>query len=469
MKALMKKNSFPWKIFSQMTVVSIVVIFLAVLTTGLFFTSKIDGPTLFFLVLISALFAALSFWINRRIVRPLQRIITKTENLLTHTQEKLTPEEIQTEVYGEWSQLEENLENIRKEFEGKTLSLDNERVELSTMMAAISDGILAIDQKGLVLFYNTRFELLVSTQKNIAQKKLWEIFREPEILNIYEKALKQGTPQETTFVTFTIHQQKKYYSVAVSPLRNKEGDVYGAVGVFHDISDLKAAEQMRIDFVANVSHELRTPLTSIKGYAETIQTDLQANRKIEKEFLEIILRNSNRLMNLMEDLLDLSSIESSHQIQKEIISTEDLTTRIVSNLQKKIDDKKHKVICDYRAKSVYADLQRTEQVLINLLDNAIKYSLENGTIEIIWSDEENYTVLKVKDSGSGIAFEHQTRLFERFYRVDKARSREQGGTGLGLAIVKHIMLRHNGTVSVESIPNQGATFICRFPKETINN
>jgi two-component system phosphate regulon sensor histidine kinase PhoR len=225
---------------------------------------------------------------------------------------------------------------------------------------------------------------------------------------------------------------------------------------------------MRIDFVANVSHELRTPLTSIKGYAETIQSDLVSNRKIEKEFLEIILRNSNRLMNLMEDLLDLSSIESSHQIQKELISTEDLTTKIVSNLQKKIEEKKHKVVCVYNAKSVYADIQRTEQVLVNLLDNAIKYSLEKGTIEIIWDEEENFTVLKVKDSGSGIAFEHQTRLFERFYRVDKARSREQGGTGLGLAIVKHIMLRHNGSVSVESIPNQGATFICRFPKDDIN-
>jgi two-component system phosphate regulon sensor histidine kinase PhoR len=463
----MKKNTFPWKIFTQITVVSCVIIFLAIFTTGLFFTPKIDGPTFFFLILLSVLFGTLVFWINRRIVRPLQRIILKTENLLTHTPEKLTPEEIQTEVYGEWSTLEENLENIRKEFEGKTLSLDNERVELSTMMAAISDGILAIDQKGLVLFYNTRFELL-TTQKSIAQKKLWEIFREPEILNIYEKALKQGTPQETTLVTFTINQQKKYYSVAVSPLRNKEGEVYGAVGVFHDISDLKAAEQMRIDFVANVSHELRTPLTSIKGYAETIQSDLVSNRKIEKEFLEIILRNSNRLMNLMEDLLDLSSIESSHQIQKELISTEDLTTKIVSNLQKKIEEKKHKVVCVYNAKSVYADIQRTEQVLVNLLDNAIKYSLEKGTIEIIWDEEENFTVLKVKDSGSGIAFEHQTRLFERFYRVDKARSREQGGTGLGLAIVKHIMLRHNGSVSVESIPNQGATFICRFPKDDIN-
>jgi signal transduction histidine kinase len=205
----MKKNAFPWKIFTQITVVSCVIIFLAIFTTGLFFTPKIDGPTFFFLILLSVLFGTLVFWINRRIVRPLQRIILKTENLLTHTQEKLTPEEIQTEVYGEWSTLEENLENIRKEFEGKTLSLDNERVELSTMMAAISDGILAIDQKGLVLFYNTRFELL-TTQKNIAQKKLWEIFREPEILNIYEKALKQGTPQETTLVTFTIHQQKKY-------------------------------------------------------------------------------------------------------------------------------------------------------------------------------------------------------------------------------------------------------------------
>ena len=229
---------------------------------------------------------------------------------------------------------------------------------------------------------------------------------------------------------------------------------------------------MRIDFVANVSHELRTPLTAIKGYTETLQQDLEVRpgdltAASTKEFLGIISRNAARLMNLMEDLLDLSSIESTTVLQKDNLGTFEITQRVVKNLQDRFLKKKQILDFSAEAKTVIADPNRLEQILTNLLDNAHKYTPEGGKISVLWEVDRNGgkdVFLKVIDSGPGISLEHQGRLFERFYRVDKARSREQGGTGLGLAIVKHIMQRHEGAVWIESQAGKGSMFVCRFPE-----
>ena len=220
---------------------------------------------------------------------------------------------------------------------------------------------------------------------------------------------------------------------------------------------------MRIDFVANVSHELRTPLTSIKGYVDTLIEDVSQRKAVDPDFLSIISRNSERLMNLMNDLLDLSAIESDDILQKDSVDTKDLTSRVMRQLQATFEAKNQKVGANLRAATVSADAQRAEQVVVNLLDNAVKYTPPGGNIEISWLADGNDVVLQVWNDGPAIPIEHHPRLFERFYRVDKARSREQGGTGLGLAIVKHIMQKHEGSVWVESHPGKGTSFLCRFP------
>ena len=262
-----------------------------------------------------------------------------------------------------------------------------------------------------------------------------------------------------------------FYSLSVSPLKNNEDKVYGAVGVFHDVTALKAAEQIRIDFVANVSHELRTPLTAIKGYAETLALDMQSHKEPLPQgwhdFLQVIVRNSARLMSLIGDLLDLSSIESTMSIHKESIDTEDLTRRILEKIAPLIHQKGHTIDLVCEARSVQADPMRIDQVLTNLLDNACKYTPPHGRIEIAWRHTEkrpDVITLWVTDNGPGIPAEHHGRLFERFYRVDKGRSRELGGTGLGLAIVKHIMQQHGGKVGVMGGLQGGTVFYCIFPE-----
>lgn len=231
-----------------------------------------------------------------------------------------------------------------------------------------------------------------------------------------------------------------------------------------EILILQRAEKMRIAFVANVSHELRTPLTSIKGYTDTLVQDLEEGRETNANFLKIISRNVDRLILLIDDLLDLSSIESgADQIRPEHVNTVLATQHVMSNLQHIIESKGHDVVIDSKVDSVYADSKRVEQVLTNLLENACKYCLEQTKIEVRWSkNNENQVVLEIEDHGPGIPEKHLGRLFERFYRVDKGRSRELGGTGLGLAIVKHIMQRHEGSVSVRSEMGRGTCFTCVF-------
>ncbi len=338
-----------------------------------------------------------------------------------------------------------------------------DRGEQAALMSAISDPLLAVDIHNAPLFYNSKFNLLVD-DKEIGKRRLWKVIVDHEVVQGYQAALSEGRSTSIKAVQFHTATGTMFFLVTISPLRRSNGKIYGALGVFHDVTELKQAEQMRIDFVANVSHELRTPLTSIKGYTDTLMEDFVAGRPMEEKFIHAIARNTSRLMNLVEDLLDLSSLEAGSVLQKIELETEDITNRIVRQLQSSSGGKKHTVVFQIDSSVVFADPRRLEQVLVNLLDNAFKYTPPGGQITIKWSAPNQDSVeLRISDKGPGIPLEHQARLFERFYRVDKARSRESGGTGLGLAIVKHIMQRHGGSVWIESTPGGGATFVCQFP------
>ena len=329
-------------------------------------------------------------------------------------------------------------------------------------MSAISDPLLAVDIHNSPLFYNSKFNILVD-DKDIGRRRLWKVIVAHEVVQGYQVALSQGLSTSIKAVQFHTATGAMFFFVTISPLRRSNGKIYGALGVFHDVTDLKLAEQMRIDFVANVSHELRTPLTSIKGYTDTLIEDFTQGRPLEERFINAIARNTARLMNLVDDLLDLSSLESGGVLQKIEIETEEVTTRIIKQLQSTLERKKHSISYIIETGIVFADPRRLEQILVNLLDNACKYTPDGGKISLRWAMQGQESVeVRISDNGPGISQEHQSRLFERFYRVDKARSRESGGTGLGLAIVKHIMQRHGGTVWVESVPGNGATFICQF-------
>ena len=416
------------------------------------------------LVIIGAASVLWAIWSARAMVFPLGRLLVKTQNLLSREESPLPAAGMEREPFDEWLELESNIDSIRRDMVAQSQILSMEQVQLETIMAAISDAILAVDLQGIPLFFNSRFGVLFGAE-NLRRHnvKLWELFREPEILSAYKVALQQGRVGAAKAFALEKGGLKRFFSLSVSPLRNNNGSIYGAVGIFHDVTDLKSAEQMRIDFVANATHELRTPLTSIKGYADTLSMDIEAGKPVDPEFVKAINRNTERLLNLMNDLLDLSSLEAGDILHKELIGTEEYTQKSIKNLQGKFDSKNQSVAISSKIPRVLADPDRLDQVLVNLLDNANKYAPEGGKIMVDWEGDGTDVLLKVSNNGPGIPIEHQSRLFERFYRVDKARSREQGGTGLGLAIVKHIMQRHEGTILVESQPGEGATFICRFP------
>jgi two-component system phosphate regulon sensor histidine kinase PhoR len=424
----------------------------------------IDTSIVLFLLVIALALGIFAIWSGRMLVFPIGRLLVKTQNVLQPTEPS---DLLEDESFGEWSELESSIDDIRRDLMAKAESLSVEREELATLMGAISDAILAIDTEGKPLFFNSRFALLFGNQEALRERgiRLWEMFRVPEILETFRKALDRGQSGEVKAVSIEKEgQSKRFFSVSVAPLRKATGAIYGAVGVFHDVTDLKSAEQIRIDFVANVSHELRTPLTSIKGYTDTILMDVNEGKPVAREFLDIIERNVGRLMNLIRDLLDLSSLESTDVLHKAAINTDEITARIVAQLQSAIESKNQKIFqSSHDAPVVMADPRRLEQVLSNLIENAHKYTPVGGEVRVEWQARPDSVILRVTDNGPGIPPEHHARLFERFYRVDKARSRDQGGTGLGLAIVKHIMQRHDGSAWVESVPGGGASFICRFP------
>lgn len=431
--------------------------------------SDYDSAFIFFFIGLALVLGVFAVVLARHLVFPIGRMIVKTRSVLHpdlqagKNEERLDPMDEESDSV--WSDLESSIEEIRRDLQTKIESLKTEREEQATLMGAISDAILAVDLDEAPLFYNSRFALQFGGQdlgKNVPMR-LWQIFRTPEILMAFHKALKEGRSETVKALPFDQPGGKRFFSLSVSPLRNTRESIYGAVGIFHDVTDLKRAEQIRIDFVANVSHELRTPLTAIKGYADTLKLDMDQGRALDPEFLQVIVRNTDRLMNLINDLLDLSSLESTDVLQKARLSTQEVTSRVIQQLHGAYQAKRQRVVVSADATTVLADPKRLEQVLVNLLDNANKYTPEEGTITVAWSSAPTETLLLVSDTGPGIPSEHQPRLFERFYRVDKARSREKGGTGLGLAIVKHILQRHEGSVAVESSPGSGTTFICRFP------
>ncbi len=421
--------------------------------------------TLFFsIMLVAGLYFVIA---SRWYFRPMERILRKARDIRKGIETESTLSDLEWEAPGEWYDLERALDRIRAKLLEKSGEVVRDREEMSALVSTLSDAILEIDKHGRPVFFNSPFALAFGPALGPKRdNNIRQIFRSPEVIRGFKEALTKGRSQNIkTLINTSHHSIARFYSISVTPLKDGRGEVYGAVGLFHDITELKQAEQIRIDFVGNASHELRTPLTSVKGYVETLREDLKANRLDSAEkFLDIVSRNVDRLILLLNDLLDLSAFDSGAEFTKKISSTRELTEDTLRNLEKRRAAKKIEVTTVYGAREVYADPIRVEQVLLNLISNAIQYIPEGSKVEVIWEYREPSSVcLRVRDNGPGILEEHQTRLFERFYRIDEGRSREQGGTGLGLSIVKHIVQKHGGRVSLESRVGVGSEFICVFP------
>ncbi|MEH7116547.1 ATP-binding protein, partial [Neobacillus vireti] len=264
--------------------------------------------------------------------------------------------------------------------------------------------------------------------------------------------------------------ERKYFMVYGVPIIGVDNVWKGVLLVFHDISELKKLEQMRKDFVANVSHELKTPVTSIKGFSETLLDGAMNNKETLQSFLSIILKETDRLESLIHDLLELSKIEQQgFQLNVQQLELYSLLQDVIELLDGKAKMKniQLELHCKLEQIHIMGDIDRLKQVLINIISNAISYTPAGGLVRMILLDLGQKVRIHVKDTGVGISKEDIPRIFERFYRVDRARSRNSGGTGLGLAIVKHLIEAHHGYISVKSKLGEGSEFIIELPKEML--
>jgi two-component system phosphate regulon sensor histidine kinase PhoR len=334
---------------------------------------------------------------------------------------------------------------------------------MEAILRGMVDGAMLTNQEGRILLANRSLRELLDLEVDPEGRTPSEVLRNPDLHEAIQRVL-SGAPRVSTEVR-TLGTSQRVLEVHVVGLSG-EGAHAGAVAVLHDITERKRLEDIRRDFVANVSHELRTPLTAIRGAVETLLNGAMEKPEYARHFAEVIQRHVNRLQRLLSDLLDLAKIESREAAPRlEDIQATELADAVLGMMAELAESRGVELHRDLPRDPVSfrGDRRHLEQALVNLLDNAIKYTDADGRVTLGVCRVEDGIHLTVSDTGVGIHADHLPRIFERFYRVDKARSRELGGTGLGLAIVKHIAQAHGGHVEVESFPGRGSTFRIILP------
>lgn len=339
------------------------------------------------------------------------------------------------------------------------------RAQLQTLFNSMVEGVMLLDRAGRVQLVNESLEHQLALTLDVRGLTLMEASRRPELVALVERL--KRSHQVVTVEMESDGSGSRSLEVNAASVLDRVGQPQGAILVFHDLTRLRQLENTRREFVANVSHELRTPLSLIKGYAETLLSGAKDNPELVVRFLQKIERHSNRLHNLIEDLLTISKLESGQvNLKLDLVNLRDFANRMIEDLQGRAAEKGITIANNIPAGlCARADLDRLQQVFFNLIDNAIKYGRTNGRVGLEGSAmPDNKVQLCVSDDGPGIPAEAKERIFERFYRVDKARSRETGGTGLGLAIVKHIVQSHGGEVWVESEFGRGTSLFFTLTK-----
>jgi two-component system phosphate regulon sensor histidine kinase PhoR len=337
-----------------------------------------------------------------------------------------------------------------------------DRVRTDAILTAMEDGVLAVDDHGTVLLANDTLRRSLDLNDPVGRHYV-EVIRQREVGEVLETVLKR---RERKAIEVSIRHLRRVFALTAVPFPGAEGSAPGAVLSFHDITERRRLEQVRRDFVANASHELRTPLTSIRGFVEALEDGAVSDAKTAQRFLGKIHLHSDRMASLVEDLLELSRLESGEGAPRwEEVSPAEVAEDVVASFAGLADRKGTTLTrVDWGEASVVTDADRLRRILENLVDNAVKYTPEGGRVELATGPApEGGAVLEVRDNGNGIPPEHLPRIFERFYRVDKARSREIGGTGLGLAIVKHLAEGMGATVTVRSEVGKGTCFTILVP------
>lgn len=358
--------------------------------------------------------------------------------------------------YDEIGFLAQTFNNIADQLEIRIIDSLDKKNKLEAILESMESGVIAIDNNENIILINSYSQKLFDLKEDNIGKKISDCIIDYDLINFIREIPEIGTKEVKLF-----HPIERELRVKKSPIINYLNNSIGIVITVQDITDIKRLENMRSEFVANVSHELKTPLTSIKGFSETLRYVDDSETK--NKFLDIIDKESERLTNLINDILILSNIENIHKMESEYFNPGDVIENVLDMV--KSQAYKKSIIIKYNDcfnSEILGSKDKFHQLAVNLIENAIKYSNENGIVKIDLTLEEQYFVFKVKDNGIGIPKNDIPRIFERFYRVDKSRSTR--GTGLGLAIVKHIVKLFNGEISVKSKVGRGSTFTVKIKK-----
>lgn len=352
------------------------------------------------------------------------------------------------------------MEALKEDFKDQTLHIQTQREAIFNSMI---EGLLLLDEDERIQLANRAFIELFGVTVDVRGKTVLEVLRQHELAELVAKVEQQK--QVLGYELKLGGLSERWLQINAAAIFNSEGRKQGIIVVFHDLTRLKQLERTREEFVANVSHELRTPLSLIKGYVETLLDGAKDNPEVETKFLQTIQRNSERLQFLIEDLLTISELESGRlKMNLQSVRLRSLVDRVLEDFKTQAESRHVELKNDVPDLTARADSDRLQQVLGNLIGNAIKYGRGDGHVGVTGRMANGNSIeLCVHDDGPGIPEEALERVFERFYRVDKARSREQGGTGLGLSIVKHIVQSHGGKVWAKSELGKGASFYFTLP------
>lgn len=396
----------------------------------------------------------------RRFLKSFIKISKKVSNKEFHSR-------LETSARGELGELTRNFNFMMETMENTIEEVQYKHLQLTSVLKSISHGIIVIDINGNIILINDEARRMIRSKCNGKEegKSLKQVIEMNDILRGIERYI-GSKENQTNNVTL---DDEIVYRIKIDPvyLQNSKNAIIGSIINIEDITEIVKLENMRKDFVANVSHELKTPLTSINGFVETLIMNEDLPSEKRNRFLAIIQKESDRLKRLIEDILLLSSIESKNNLVTENILLYDVFKEVYEMINYIANSKNIDLSYNFEDEKIvvqaYSDYLK--QLLLNLIDNAIKYTPEGGKVTVNQFTRNDEIVIEVIDNGVGIPKEDQSKIFQRFYRVDKARSRSVGGTGLGLAITKHIVHSLKGSISVESELGEGSKFIVRLPKK----
>lgn len=406
--------------------------------------------------------AAISVFIARKITRPVREIIEVSTDLANHKYDS----RIHGKISGELQDLSISVNTLAESLETQMFEIKQNEQRLNAIVQNLVSGVMLINvDKQVIMTNRTMYQILGETE--ITGKPFYEVIKSFALSQLIEATFETKTIQQKEIILY--FPREMILDASVSPILGENGEITGIILLLHDITQIRHLENVRSEFVTNVSHELKTPVTALKGFAETLLDGAMYDEMLLKKFLTIIKEESDRLHRLIMDILALSRIEQNPVPENvELVEVGEVIEQSARTIFEMATEKNIQVIIPEKtipSVTIETDRDKLQQILINLLSNAINYTPVDGKVEVKLIEQEAEVIIEVTDNGIGIPAKDIDRVFERFYRVDKARSRHSGGTGLGLSIVKHLVENCGGRIEVESQEEVGSTFRVTLPKK----